>query len=154
MKTSGKIVKKLATKRYGINTSTIGSNSHWLCKKKQPKQLDKDCYYKMMLNCFRDGEIVWKQNSRSHPLCFACDHLENWEHLFSDCIEMMEFLGEVGVKNIKDVFSKVDVKKVKTTVQITLGSLTENKPRKINFLQKLTHALDIYSCSNLTGHMR
>ena len=66
----------------------------------------------------------------------------------------MDFLGEVGFKNIKDIFSKIDVKKVKTTVQITLGSLTEDKPRKSNFLQKLTHGLDIYSCSILTGHMR
>ena len=134
---------KLCTQRFGISKTLIESINKWLWKSKELTAVEKNCFYKMMLICFRDKEFLWKQNVREHPLCFICQSFENWEHLFCGCESLAKYLAKIGIKQIKDIFNNVTVVKVKATVSITMGSLNEEKCETVSNLAKLTEELNL-----------
>ena len=49
---------KNSSHRYGITTQILESNGAWLWRQKELKAVEKNCFYKMMLNCFRDKKIL------------------------------------------------------------------------------------------------
>ena len=67
---------------------------------------------------------------------------ENWEHIFGGCELLAKYLEKIGIKQIKDIFNNVNVVKIKATVSITMGSLSEEKCETVSKLVKLTDELN------------
>ena len=121
----------------------IESINKWLWKSKDLTAVEKNCFCKMMLNCFRDTENLWKQNGREHLLCFVCESFENWEHLFRGCELVAKNFEMNGIKQIKVIFNNVTLVKVKATLSITMGSLNEEKCETVLNIAKLTDELNL-----------
>ena len=92
----------------------------------------------ILLNCYRNKELLWKIGIKDQPLCYLCDdEFENLYHLFGSRKKTTQQLNSIGVYSICDIKSKI-------AVQIAAGSWNEEKQKIMHWIMRLLKNLPLY----------
>ena len=89
--------------------------------------LEKKMFYRLLLNCLPDKNVLWSRNLKSDPLCAFCiNGFENCAHMFENCITIKPFLEKLHVKELTDLVKSNSVIKTKAVSIVLFDSWKSN----------------------------
>ena len=130
--------------RFGITKEDLCRGNKWIWKQNELTAFEKNTYFRVLYNNFRDRELLWKIGIKDHPLCYLCEHeFENYEHIFGNCSKIKNDLAKCGIGNLKDLFKYRSVKKAKAVAHVVLGSWLEEADSTCHKLKRLVSDVNL-----------
>jgi hypothetical protein len=97
----------------------------WRSKHILPKE--KNIFYRLVFNNFRDKQILWLANARQDPVCAFCDEdFETYEHILLSCKIFQRQRALLGIEGWDHIFNNKRPLNMKFAYNIILGSWTNN----------------------------